>query len=236
VALEIEGVTAGYVKEVPILRDVDLTAGDGLVTVIIGPNGAGKSTLLKVICGYLQAAQGVIRHDGVSLSGLQPKDMLRHGIAYLIQGHSVFPRMSVQDNLELGAWLLGRDRRAIRQAFDDLYTRYPLLRQKRRMLAGDLSGGEQRMLELARLTMTQPKTLLLDEPSVGLMPKLVDSVYQEIARLKEHGYTILIVDQNVRKAMHIADYVYVLKLGENSHHGPRDDIEPRLNAIIREGI
>ncbi len=235
-ALEIQGVTAGYTKEVPILQGIDLTASDGLVTVIIGPNGAGKSTLLKVIYGYLRASEGEIRHDGVSLRDQQPKDMLRHGIAYLIQGHSVFPKMSVEENLELGAWILRNDRKAVASAFEEVYERYPRLKEKRRMLAGVLSGGEQRMLEIARLTMTGPKTLLLDEPSVGLMPKLVDTVYQEIARLKEQRYTILIVDQNVRKAMQIADYIYVLKLGRNSHEGPREDIQPRIEAIIREWI
>lgn len=235
-ALEIDGITAGYTKEVPILGDVNVTAREGRVTVIIGPNGAGKSTLLKVIAGYLPAQAGDVRHDGESIIGLKPKDMLRYGIAYLIQGHSTFPKMTVAENLEMGAWLLGRDKQAIGQAFEAVYTRYPRLKEKRRTLAGQLSGGERRMLEIARLTMTGPRTLLLDEPSVGLMPKLVDSVYDEIARLKAAGYTILMVDQNVRKAMDIADYVYVLQLGENSHEGPRDDIAARLEAIIKEWI
>jgi len=234
--LEIEGVTAGYVKEVPILEDVSLTAQNGLVTVIVGPNGAGKSTLLKVVYGYLRALTGTIRHDGASLAGLSPKDMLPLGIAYLIQGHSIFPRMSIEENLELGAWVLRDDKAAERRAFEAVYERYPVLRDKRRMLAGVLSGGEQRMLEIARLTMTGPRTLLLDEPSVGLMPRLVDSIYSEIARLKEQRYTILMVDQNVRKALAIADYVYVLQLGRNSHHGPHDEIAPRIEEIIREWL
>ena len=235
-ALEVESLSAGYVKEVPILERVSMTAGDGLVTAIIGPNGAGKSTLLKVIYGYLAASDGEVRHDGASLLGLRPKDMLPQGIAYLIQGHSVFPRMSVEENLELGAWVMRGDKAAVAQAFEAVYERYPVLREKRRQLAGVLSGGEQRMLEIARLTMTGPSTLLLDEPSVGLMPRLVDSVYQEIARLKEQHYTILMVDQNVRKALGIADYVYVLKLGRNSYHGPSEDIAPRIEEIIREWL
>jgi branched-chain amino acid transport system ATP-binding protein len=234
--LEVEGIVAGYTREVPILGGVDLTAQEGLVTVIIGPNGAGKSTLLKVIYGYLTPQEGDVRHDGKSLVGMEPKDMLREGIAYLIQGHSVFPNMTVHENLELGAWNLGTDREAVERAFSEVYERYPQLKEKRYQLAGVLSGGEQRMLELARLTMTSPKTLLLDEPSVGLMPKLVDTVYHEIERLKEQRYTVLMVDQNVKKSIQIADYVYVLRLGQNSHQGPKDEFEPRLPEIIREWI
>lgn len=233
--LEVQDVVAGYTKEVPILRGVDLTAGEGMVTVIIGPNGAGKSTLLKTIYGYLAPRRGEILHDGKSLKGLQPKDMLREGIAFLLQGHSVFPRMTVHENLELGAWTL-RDKEAVSEAFDAVYTRYPRLKEKRHLAAGVLSGGEQRMLEIARLTMTGPKTLLLDEPSVGLMPKLVDSVYEEIVKLKEQRFTILIVDQNVKKSIQIADYVYVLSLGENSHHGPQAEFEKRLEEIIKEWL
>jgi len=235
-ALEVEGVTAGYVEEVPILEDVDLVAQDGLVTVIIGPNGAGKSTLLKVVYGYLHAKTGDIRHEERSLKGLMPKDMLPRGIAYLLQGHSVFPRMTVEDNLELGAWTIKGDRAATRRAFESVYSHYPVLHEKRRQLAGVLSGGEQRMLEIARLTMTGPRTILLDEPSVGLMPRLVDTVYAEIARLKEERYTILMVDQNVRKALQIADHVYVLQLGRNSHQGPKEEIQPRIEAIIKEWL
>jgi branched-chain amino acid transport system ATP-binding protein len=234
--LEITGVVAGYVPDVPILNGLNLTAETGRVTVILGPNGAGKSTLLKTVYGYLRPEQGEIRHDGHSLIGLSPKDMLREGVAYLIQGHSVFPRMTVEDNLELGGWIMRGDRERMEGAFERLYARFPRLKEKRRLPAGVLSGGEQRMLEIARLTMTDPRTLLLDEPSVGLMPKLVDEVYDEITRLKEERYTILIVDQNVRKSISIADYVYSLALGENRHEGPRDEIAARLDDIVREWL
>ncbi len=212
--LEAQGVVAGYTKELPILRGVDLAAAQGRVTVIIGPNGAGKS-----------------------IKGLEPKDMLREGIAYLLQGHSVFPRMTVDENLELGAWILRGDHEAMERAFEEAYGRFPSLRERRSLPAGVLSGGEQRMLEIARLTMTGPKTLLLDEPSVGLMPKLVDSIYDQIVKLKEEGrFTIVIVDQNVKKSIAIADYVYVLRLGENSHHGPQAEFRERLEDIIKEWI
>ena len=162
--------------------------------------------------------------------------MLRAGIAYLLQGHSVFPAMTVEENLELGGWILRGDRRALEQAFAQVYQRFPVLKQKRRMASGLLSGGEQRMLEIARLTMTHPKVLLLDEPSVGLMPRLVDEVYAEIQKLKEGEIHVLVVDQNIRKAMTIADYVYVVKLGGNSEEGRQADFQHRFSELIRDWL
>ncbi len=234
--LEAKGVVSGYTREVPILKGVDVTAQDRLVTLIIGPNGAGKSTLLRTIYGYLRPTGGEILHDGKAITGLDPDQMLKEGIAYLLQGHSVFPGMTVEENLELGGWIFRRDKPRLEEAFEEVYLRFPALKERRRQPAGALSGGQQRMLEIARLTMSRPKTLLLDEPSVGLMPKLVDSVYEEIRKLKEQQFTILIVDQNVKKSLEIADYVYVLNLGENSHHGPQYEFEQRLEDIIKEWL
>jgi branched-chain amino acid transport system ATP-binding protein len=235
-SLEVQGIVSGYTREVPVLKGVDLCAREGLVTVIIGPNGAGKSTLLRTIYGYLRPSAGEVIHFGTPIKGKAPEAMLREGIAYLLQGHSVFPRMTVEENLELGGWIFKRDRARMRAAFDEVYARFPHLAERRRLNAGVLSGGEQRMLEIARLTMTRPKTLLLDEPSVGLMPKLVDAVYEEIGKLKQEKFTIVVVDQNVKKSIEIADYVYVLNLGENSHHGPHHEFEARLEDIIREWL
>lgn len=235
-SLEVRDLTAGYSNEIPILKGIDLTAEEGKVTVILGPNGAGKSTLLKTVYGYLTPNRGEILHDGRLINALEPKDMLDQGIAYLLQMHSVFPNMTVHENLRLGAWILRRDKRAMKEAFEGAYVRFPALKERRNHLAGVMSGGEQRLLELARLTMTDPKTLLLDEPSVGLMPKLVAGIYEEIAKLKDERFTILIVDQNVKKSASIADYIYVLKLGENSYHGPRADFEQRMDTIIKEWI
>jgi branched-chain amino acid transport system ATP-binding protein len=234
--IEVRNVTAGYFSDVPILRGVSLRAENGLVTVIIGPNGAGKSTLLQTIYGHLRPTAGEILHDGLSIVGREPKDMLKIGIGYLRQGRSVFSAMTVRENLVLGAWMRRYDRGSIEKLLEETYNRYPTLREFRKRPAGVLSGGQQRMLELARLTMTQPKTLLLDEPSVGLMPRFVDEVYEEISRLKDKERTILIVDQNVQKSIEIADYVYVLRLGENSHHDQKHDFQKRLQAIIGEWI
>jgi len=234
--LEIKRVTSGYIKEVPVLRDVDLTARAGALTAIIGPNGAGKSTLLKTIYGYLHPSAGDILHHGKSITGLKPDQMLGEGIAHLIQGHSVFPAMTVQENLELGGWVIKHDQKVLNAALAEVFDHYPLLREKRKMVAGALSGGEQRMLEIARLTMTRPRTILIDEPSVGLMPMLVDTVYEEIVKLKKQGFTILIVDQKVHKALDVADYIYVLRLGQNSHRGPREKFAGGIEEIIKEWI
>jgi len=234
--LEIHSVTSGYIKEVPVLRDVSVVAREGALTAIIGPNGAGKSTLLKTIYGYLLPTEGDVLHRGKSIKGLKPDQMLGQGIAHLIQGHSVFPAMTVEENLELGGWIIKHDRKALEMALAEVYERYPVLKEKRRMATGALSGGEQRMLEIARLTMTRPRAILIDEPSVGLMPRLVDTVYEEIIKLKEQGFTILIVDQKVHKALDVADYIYVLRLGQNSHHGPREKFVDTIEDIIKEWI
>ena len=234
--LEINNVTSGYVKEVSVLTDVSLIAKEAALTGIIGPNGAGKSTLLKTIYGYLKPRQGEIFHHGESITGFKPDQMLGQGIAHLIQGHSVFPAMTVEENLELGGWIIKKDSKGLNAALEDVYDQYPILKNKRQMVAGALSGGEQRTLEIARLTMTQPRTILIDEPSVGLMPKLVDTVYEEIVKLKDLGYTILIVDQKVHKCLDVVDYVYVLRLGQNSHHGPKADFVDTIEDIIKEWI
>ncbi|QEX21253.1 ABC transporter ATP-binding protein [Hypericibacter adhaerens] len=235
-SLTISGLTAGYTREVPILSGVNLRAEEGMVTTIIGPNGAGKSTLLRAVFGYLKPASGTVEHFGRTVTGLEPEQMLTEGVAYLIQGRSVFPSMTVAENLELGCWTIRRDRRRVLDALARAYEQYPRMAEKRNARAGSLSGGEQRMLEIARITMTNPRTLLLDEPSVGLMPSLVEEVYQQIGALKKAGYLILLVDQNIRKTLQIADYVYVLKMGANSHHGPAAEFKHRLADIIKEWI
>ena len=235
-SLEIKNITSGYVKDVPILHDLTMKAEDGTLTLIIGPNGAGKSTVLRTVYGYLYPDSGDILHDDRSLKGYKPNQMLEEGIAYLLQGHSVFPDMTVEENLSLGGWIFKKDRKRLRSAIEAVFDRYPALKEKRNALAGALSGGQQRILEIARLTMTNPHTILIDEPSVGLMPKLVHSVYSEISKLKEEGYTILMVDQQVRLGLDVADYLYVLNLGKNSHHGPKEQFAGAIEDVIREWI
>ena len=231
--LEVRNAVAGYSREVTILNGLSMAAEDGIVTVILGPNGAGKSTLLKTIYGYLPLLSGEILMDGKSIASLSPSAMLEHGVAYLMQGSSTFPAMTVEENLRLGAWNMRRDRPAVRRALDQVYQRFPRLRDKREHVAGFMSGGEQRLLEIARLTLTAPSVLLLDEPSVGLMPKLVDEIYDEIHKLKQERFTIVMVAQNIRKAMEIADYVYSFKLGRNDAQDTKDSFERRLPEIVK---
>lgn len=231
--LKVSDAVSGYSREVTILNGLNFTAEDGIVTVILGPNGAGKSTLLKTIYGYLPLFSGSIEMDGKSIASISPDAMLGHGVAYLMQGSSTFPSMTVEDNLGLGAWNIRRDRAAVRRVFEQVYQRFPRLHAKRGHIAGFLSGGEQRLLEIARLTMTNPRVLLLDEPSVGLMPKLVDEIYDEIHKLKDERFTIIMVDQNIRKAMEIADYVYSFKLGRNDAEDSKAEFEVRLPEIVK---
>jgi branched-chain amino acid transport system ATP-binding protein len=230
--LTVSELVVGYHKDLPVLNGIGVTAEAGLVTVILGPNGAGKSTLLRAVYGYLRPRSGEIRLEGKSLLSLSPQEMLRQGVAYLPQGRGIFPAMTVEENLALGGWIFGSNSRALKGAMESIYARYPMLKAKRRTAAGSLSGGEQRALELARLTMTSPRVVLLDEPTVGLMPKLVDEVYAGIVKLKEQAYTILLVDQNIRKAMEIADYVYVFESGRNVEDGPKNRFSARMQELI----
>ena len=234
--IKVNGLVAGYSRENPILNSLDLEAKAGRVTTIIGPNGAGKSTLLRTIFGYLKPMSGTITHYGANLDGIEPERMLSEGLAYLIQGRSVFPSMSVAENLELGCWTIRHDRPRVKRALASAYEQYPRLAQKQKYPAGSLSGGEQRTLEIARLTMTGPRTLLLDEPSVGLMPSLVEEVYQHIDLLKKDNFTILLVDQNIRKALEVSDYVYVIQLGRNRDHGEAQNFNDRLPELVKEWI
>lgn len=235
-ALDVKSVVAGYAQDNPILNGINLHAADGKVTVILGPNGAGKSTLLRTIYGYLKPRSGEIVANGEDVSEVPPNLMLGKGIAYLLQGSSIFPSMTVEENIWLGGWNNRADRGLVRRSVDEVYDRFPKLADRRKMVAGLMSGGEQRLLEIARLTVTSPSILLLDEPSVGLMPSLVDEIYGEISKLKLSGFTILMVDQNIRKAIQIADYVYSFKLGRNDHEGSRDYFEENLPSIVKEWL
>ncbi len=235
-SLAMRDVVAGYFEHDLVLRDVSLEARPGSVTAVLGPNGSGKSTALRVLYGFLQPRSGTVTLDGADISTVPPDERLAMRIALLPQGHSVFPQLSVHENLELGAFLLRRDRAALREAVDAMYERYPLLRDLRRAAAGTLSGGQQRILELARTLVLNPRVLLIDEPSVGLAPVLVDQVYDEISRLKGERRTIVLVDQNVQAAVSLADHVYTLAYGRNHVDGSREDFEGRLGDVIREWL
>ena len=231
--LEVTSVVAGYIPGHPILRGVNLRAEPGKITVILGPNGAGKSTLLKVISGFLPPQEGTVKLGGADIGPLPPHRLIEHGLALLPQGRSVFPELSVIENIELGGWTMRSDRKRLRQSVEAMLARYPHLRPLQGRAAGSLSGGQQRAVEIARLLVPDPSVLLIDEPSVGLSPIVVHQVYKELVALKEEGRTILLVDQDVRAAIGVADFVYVLNSGRNDVQGDRTAFEGDLGAMVR---
>jgi ABC-type branched-subunit amino acid transport system ATPase component len=215
--LRAEAMTAGYGK-MAILHDVTLIVTPGELVTVIGPNGAGKSTAFKVIVGFLKPTEGRILFDGDDITGLRPDQVLRRGLAYVPQGRIVFPQMTVLENLEMGAYI-ERDPRKIRAALDRVYALFPILGERRHQKAGTMSGGEQQMVAIGRALMTQPKLVLLDEPSLGLSPKYVALIFEKLEEMKRGGYTLMVVEQNAAKALSVADRGYVLELGRNRFDG-----------------
>lgn len=231
--LEVTDVVAGYIPGHPILRGANLRAEPGKITVILGPNGAGKSTLLKVISGFLPPQEGMVKLGDADIGALPPHRLIDHGVALLPQGRSVFPELSVVENIELGGWTMRADRKRLRESVEAMLARYPHLRPLQDRAAGSLSGGQQRAVEIARLLVPNPSVLLIDEPSVGLSPIVAHQIYQELVALKGEGRTILLVDQDVRAAIKVADYVYVLNSGRNDIQGDRTAFEGDLGAMVR---
>jgi branched-chain amino acid transport system ATP-binding protein len=229
--LEIEDLYVGYYKDLNILQGVSLTARTSQITAVLGPNGVGKSTLLKSIFGFVKPQGGEIRFAGQNIVGTPAHHLVDLGISYIPQHQSVFPQMTVEENLELGAWSFRQDSDRIRQKIEANYERFPILRERRRSPAGELSGGMQRMVEVGRVMMTDPQLILVDEPTAGLALMLARDIYRLLVRLKEEGVTILLVDQNIRQAIDIADYVYVLELGRNRHEGPREEFDDLKKAL-----
>jgi branched-chain amino acid transport system ATP-binding protein len=231
--LVVEDIVAGYATGQPILRGVSLSAKPGRITVILGPNGAGKSTLLKVVAGFLPPVSGRVLADADEIGHLPAHDHLTRGIGLLPQGRSTFPQLTVAENIELGGWAIRGDRAGMKAAVAAIYERYPMLKDWRHKPAGSLSGGQQRTVEIARLLVSDPRLLLIDEPSAGLSPIVAEKVYEELVALREEGRTILLVDQDVRPAVRIADHVYVLASGRNDIDGDRSAFEGDLGAIVR---
>jgi branched-chain amino acid transport system ATP-binding protein len=209
--LVVAGVTAGY-GGAPVLREVSVTAAAGTITAVLGANGAGKTTLLRAIDGSLKLSAGQVKLDGTELSGRRPEEVSRAGVAHVPEGQGVISELTVAENLRLGLLLRPRADRAA--ALSDIYERFAVLAKRRNLPASTLSGGERQMLVIARALATRPRVLLLDEPSLGLAPKIVSEVLDLIRRLKEEiGLTIVLVEQNARSALAIADTGLVLNLG-----------------------
>lgn len=234
--LEVRDLYAAYQRDLFILKGLNLSVPVGKIVIVIGPNGSGKSTLLKSICGILKPMRGSVWLDQTEITGIELDAIIKRGISYIPQDRAVFPQMTVAENLELGCWVFKRDRQKVRQRIEWALERFPALRDRRRLLAGSLSGGLQRILDIAKSLLCNPSLLLVDEPSVGLSPLVAQSIYEELQALKAEGRTILLVDQDVRSAMSVADAVYVLDLGCVKTHGTRADFETQLGDVVRNWL
>jgi neutral amino acid transport system ATP-binding protein len=233
VILTTEGLTAGYVSEVDILTGVDLTVHDGEIVTVIGPNGAGKSTLIKSIFGLLPPREGRVTLRGDDLTGLAPHVITRRGMSYVPQLDNVFQSLTVEDNLEMGAL----DRSKTKERIDRMYELFPRLGERRGQAAGTMSGGERQMVAMARALMPEPQVLLLDEPSAGLAPAFVEAIFERIEAINKDGVTVVMVEQNARRALGMSDRGYVLDLGQNRFEGPGKELleDPKVAELYLGG-
>ena len=232
--LELRQVVAGY-GNIKALKSVDLSVPAGAVVSLIGANGAGKTTTMKAIMGLIQAESGEILFEGKSLKGTAVHDVVRLGISLVPEGRNILARMTVLENLEMGAYQ--RNDPEILQDIQKIFIRFPILEERKAQLGGTLSGGQQQMLAIGRALMSRPRLLLLDEPSMGLAPLVVADIFRVIKEINQTGTTILLVEQNVRQALKIASYAYVMETGRIVLHGKASDIvqDPRVKAAYLGG-
>lgn len=233
--LSVRGLVSGYGR-IETLHGVDAGVEEGKITTIIGPNGSGKSTLLKALAGLIRTWEGEVTFDGRDITGIAAHELVGNGICMVPQGRVVFPALTVEENLKLSAFSV-KDKSVVRQRLEEAYELFPVLRERRNGLAGSLSGGEQVLLSIAKVPMLKPKMLLIDEPSLGLSPKMMDLVYATIQDLARGGLTVLVVEQNVRKALDIADTIIVIVLGNVRYVGSpaalKRDVD--LGTLFLEG-
>ncbi len=234
--LSAEKITSGFVEEIDILRDLSLDVREGAITGIIGPNGAGKSTLMKTIYGFLHPRRGRILYEGNEIQTKLPHQLKRMGISYMLQEYSTFPQLTVKENLLLGAWVYRKDGKRVKKRLGEVFEVFPMLRDKRGEKANYLSGGFLRMLSIGKETITKPKLFLVDEPSAGLAPMIVKEIYNFLIKIVEEGTTILLVDQNIRKALEVSSYMYLLEMGQVKKEGPKEDFEESIREIIKESL
>jgi len=214
--LKVEGLHSGY-GDMQVLHDVHLAVAPGEFVCIIGPNGAGKSTLLKTIFGLLRPSGGRIQFDGQDITGWPPQRLVRMGLAYVPQVDNVFPSLTVEENLEMGGFVLQED---LQQRKERVFSLFPVLRERRRQRVGGMSGGERQMVAMGRALMLQPRLLLLDEPSAGLAPKLVEHLFEQVQAIHASGVAVVMVEQNARRSLEVAQRAYVLAGGRNRFEGP----------------
>jgi branched-chain amino acid transport system ATP-binding protein len=212
------------------LRGVSINVEQGEMVALIGVNGAGKTTTLMTIAGVLKPTQGTITFAGQSIVGQSPEDIVRQGIALVPEGRRIFPGLTVEENLRLGA-AIRNNRAEIQRDIDEICTRFPILGERLKQPGGTLSGGEQQQLAIARGLMSRPSLLMLDEPSLGLAPRLVAEIFELVAQLRETGVTILLVEQNVERTLEIVDRAYLLNTGQVEYEGPADDLRKQVDIV-----
>jgi len=238
IQLRLEDVHAGYQRDVDVLNGVTLETAGRAVSLVIGPNGAGKSTTLKSAFGFLPPHRGVVTLGDKQVQSLRPHEIKRMGVSYIPQGLNIFPQLTVEENLRMGAWTFRRDRHRLREQLDRIYELFPVLHQRRGNKANELSGGQAKMLSISKEVITEPAVMLVDEPTAGLSPNISAQVYDFLVQTREaFGAQILLVDQQIEDALRIADYVYVLDLGKVKAEGPVSDFQgDRVRLLIREAL
>lgn len=230
--LEVENIRAGYGDGPDILKGLSVEIEQGKTYCIIGPNGAGKSTLLKAICGLLHPREGNVTFRGDVLNKMRTDEILRKGISFVPQDRSLFPDMTVKENLRMGGYIL-ESRKEVEERINEVLAMFPILKERSSQQAKTLSGGQQQMLAIGRALVLRPEVIMLDEPSLGLAPKIVQFIFDNIAKLKDAGMTIILVEQNARKGLESSDWGCVLDLGVNRFEGPSDSIlnDPRIQEL-----
>lgn len=228
--LEIKNLAVNY-GAICALHGISLRVDTGRIVTLIGSNGAGKTTTLKTISGLLKPRSGEILYEGKNIAGLSPHEIVRHGLAHVPEGRMIFANLTVLENLQMGAFLV-RDQKIVRRELDFIFSIFPRLKEREQQVAGTLSGGEQQMLAIGRALMSQPKFLMLDEPSLGLAPLLVKTIFEKIVEInRERGLTILLVEQNANRALEISHFGYVLETGRINVQG--DSTSLRQNPQVR---
>ena len=225
--LECNGIAAGYVKGLNILQGVDLVVNEGEIVSIIGPNGAGKSTLLKAIMSLIKVSAGRFFVNGKEKTNLSTHKIVMEGIGYVPQVANVFPSLTIDENLEIGSWSIKKNKK---EALTKIYNDFPMLGDRKKDKAGNLSGGQRQILALARALITSPSLLLLDEPSAGLSPVAINDVFTSIKEINDSGVSILLVEQNAKRALSFSDRGYVLDQGRNAYQGKGEELlnDPRV--------
>jgi neutral amino acid transport system ATP-binding protein len=231
--LATDSLIAGYVPEVDILNGVSIRVTEGEIVTVIGPNGAGKSTLIKTIFGLLHPRGGTISFEGNDITVLKPHECARRGLSYVPQLDNIFPSLTVEENLEMGSL----DRSKTRAQTERMYELFPRLGERRTQAAGTMSGGERQMVAMGRALMPDPRVLLLDEPSAGLAPAFVDAIFERIEDVNRAGVTIVMVEQNARRALAMSDRGYVLDLGQDRFEGPGNELlaDPKVAELYLGG-